>query len=82
MNPSATPWRPTPALTARGAKRRLPTVRCNGWLADELVVVGMAADPKPVHSVRDRRAKGAVVEADADTVEPAVADALEVQRGM
>ena len=51
-------------------------------LADDLVVLAMRSDPEPVDSAGDWETKRSVVKTNANTVELAVADGLEVQRGL
>jgi hypothetical protein len=51
-------------------------------LADEFVVLGMRADPKPVHSFLHWNAESAVVESDTNAVESRPANSLELQRRM
>jgi hypothetical protein len=49
-------------------------------LANEVIVVGVAADPKPQHAIRDGDTQGAIGEPDADG--PKTANLFEMQGGM
>ncbi len=49
-------------------------------LTNELIVVGMTADPKPQHAIRDADTQGAIRESDTDG--PKSANLFEMQGGM
>ena len=50
-------------------------------LADKLVVLAVRADPEPMNAARDRKAKGAIVKADAHAVEAAAPRTLNARDG-
>ena len=51
-------------------------------LADELVILAMCPDPKPMHAAWHGEAKCAVVEADSDAMKSTTCNGLEMQRWM
>lgn len=57
-------------------------VGCSDKLADEFVVLGMRADPEPVHSSLHGNAESTVVESHTDAMELSAANGLELQRRM
>ena len=48
-------------------------------LADELVILAMCPDPKPMDAAGHREAKCAVVETDSDAMKPTLCNSLEMQ---
>lgn len=50
--------------------------------AEELVVLGMGADPEPVHTARNGHTERAIAEVEANAVEAAVPDELQVKGRM
>ena len=51
-------------------------------LADELVILAMCPDPKPMYAAWHGEAKCTVVEADSDAMKSTICNSLEVQRWM
>ncbi len=49
-------------------------------LADELVILAMCPDPKPMYAAWHGEAKCAVVETDSDAMKSTISNGLEVQR--
>jgi hypothetical protein len=47
--------------------------------ADDFVVIAMRANPKPMNALGNRQAECSVVQADSDTVKPAIGYGFEVQ---
>ena len=48
-------------------------------LADELVILAMCPDPKPMDAACHGEAKCAVVETDSDAMKPTICNSLEMQ---
>ena len=48
-------------------------------LADELVILAMCPDPKPMDATCHGEAKCAVVETDSDAMKPTICNSLEMQ---
>jgi hypothetical protein len=51
----------------------------NDLLADEFVVLGMASNPKPVHTARNRNTKRAVMQTDANAVHSPATEGFELK---
>jgi hypothetical protein len=51
-------------------------------LADELVILAMRADPKPMYAAWHREAKCAVIETDSNAMKSIICNSLEIQRWM
>ena len=51
-------------------------------LADELVILAMCPDPKPMYAAWHGEAKCTVVEADSDAMKSTICNSLKVQRRM
>ena len=52
------------------------------WLGQQLVILGVIANPEPLNTIRDRDTKCPVVNADSDTAVAAATHGLEMQRPM
>ena len=70
------------AYRATGGARRAAGFATSNLLADELVILAMRADPKPMYAAWHGETKCAVVEADSDTMKPTISNGLEMQRWM
>ena len=51
-------------------------------LADELVILALRPDPKPMYAAWDGEAKRAVVETDSDAMKSTICNSFEMQRWM
>ena len=61
--------------------RRRPHVTSN-LLADELVILAMRPDPKPMYAAWHGESKCAVIETDSNAMKPTICNSLQVQRWM
>lgn len=72
------------ARRAAYAAKRPPAAACpraaSDLLADELVILAMRPDPKPMYAARHGEAKCAVIEADPNAMKSTICNRLEMQR--